>query len=558
METALPPEIFSQVLTFLDAPDVASVVSTSRKLQALGQATKCVSDATTFRKAACPEEWDTKYADHFILQRIPGSAGGVTFRNQTLQLADTRLSRKLMLQLLVLTGEYAAAMWMAKRQTGGCTMTLPRRQSCSLSLMRDVPWDFQLYSMVCHALEQSSLKTVHLHVRSMAGIMQNQEPLTASPQTFLCSLLHHAHGKTLLLHLCGKYHDLPHTALSETAMDMERRKVDAVFEQDLWGDGIQVYGHQDFRSSTLALGTVLVTAQPHVKVLDLQNYVFDEMRPSMDVALFVSWLHEGALGHLVRATLHGVSFTCGGEFCDVVRALCSVPTLESLRLACVEYWTDAPEDPVRIVFEDGVAGLKDVRMHNMMRTHAGFPFDALPVDPGYRSLGLSRMFLDTAGIHSLVTKVGTMPHLLSLDLSSNGIDGACLGLFATALQSPQCGLQRLKLNSNVITSTCVLPFCDALSRNTSLLHLDLSDNFLGTKSSISILQTVFSHNRTLVRLHLDSNQVRVSLDDLYGMLVPHPRSTFRQIFLKDNPIEIDDPPRSQRMLADTFGVSFQF
>lgn len=553
---ALPPEVFSQILCCLDAPDVASLMVSSPELHRFGKATQCVADAFTFRLAASSHE---RYTDHFVLQHCVGSTGGVTFQDGVVR--QPRISRRMILQLLVLNNEMAAALWLARHGN----MKVPRRSSCSLSLLKDLPWDFRLYATVCQALQTSTRATVHLHIRSLPGMVRECERLLMSPQTFLCSLLSYVRDKTVALHLCGKAHDLPHQTVSESSMEAERRKLDDLLgdHTKVWTDGIRVYSHHDFRSSTVGIGTVLMAVRPLIKALDLQNYVFDEVHPGLDALLVRSWLDVGVGQTLVRARLQHVSFTSGGDFCDILRALCRVPTLESLRLSCIEYWTEAPDDPMRVIFQECTPRLQDVRMNNVMRTQGEFPFDALV--SGYRNLGLSRMFLDSMAVHNLSTKM--LPHLVSLDLSWNGIDGACLGMFAKVLASPECKLTRLNLKSNVITSAFVVLFCDGLSRNKTLAHLDLSDNFLGTQSVQLLLKTLLGRsNTTLQCLHLDCNQVRLTMDDLYRLLLSSPPRVppfFRQVSLRDNPIDVgtatvEDKRKYHRFFSDTFGVSFQF
>eukprot|EP00624_Nannochloropsis_granulata_P007091 evm.model.NODE_6203_length_6722_cov_44.965038.2 len=117
------------------------------------------------------------------------------------------------------------------------------------------------------------------------------------------------------------------------------------------------------------------------------------------------------------------------------------------------------------------------------------------------------MVIDSTAIPALTTV------LPSLDLSSNGMDGSTLALFSGVLASPQCRLERLNLSVNVITNASIAPFCMSLRKNKSLCTLNLSDNFLGTQSCLLMIRTMV--HSTLKLLHLDSNQVRVSVEDLY-------------------------------------------
>jgi hypothetical protein len=61
--------------------------------------------------------------------------------------------------------------------------------------------------------------------------------------------------------------------------------------------------------------------------------------------------------------------------------------------------------PVRLIFEQG-AHIQDVRLIHVMRTHADMPFEALHLDAAYRTLALSRMFLDTGSVKALTGQKG--------------------------------------------------------------------------------------------------------------------------------------------------------
>jgi hypothetical protein len=551
----LPDELLSEVLSCLGPSEIASFVTSNRSIYHHVHTMGCVSDAKSYRKAVSSNDWRTTYANHFLLARVPGSTGAVAFRLSPLYYG-THLSRKVILQTLTIAGEHGAALWVARHGN----MPDPKPSSSGLHLFRSLPWDFLLYSMVCRAMVLSRLPTLRLHIRSIPGIMDRGQRLTASAQSFFCNLLWHARGKAIVLRLCGAPHELPHDPVTRAFIDEGRNMVDALFAQAKWAHGIRLYGEDNFRSSTVGLGVVMTTANPNLTALELSHYVFDEWGPSLDAAYFTSWLSWGKHS-LARVHFHCITFSRGVDFCDLVEGLCRVKTLHSVRLSFVEYLSDAPVDPVLLLFEQGVH-LKDVRLANVMRTHTEFPFHALHSNPGFRSLGLSRMFLDSAGVKALTLMLPKLPHLLTLDLSSNGIDGASLAMFSSVLVSNECSLQRLKLSSNIITSTTVASFCDALSRNKSLVALDLSDNFLGTQSSLAILQAMLSQNiGRLKTLNLDSNQIRLNMDDLYRQLLSAPTGNFRQVTLRSNPINIekrDDLGKYKAFFLETFCVSFHF
>lgn len=555
----LPKEVLSEVLACLMPVEIASLVSCNRDLcQLLTHTMGCVSNAMSFRQPVCAADWPTKYANHFLLEHVSGSTGSVTFRFSPLHYG-TLLSRKVLLQTLAVVGEHAAALWMARHGH----LKLPRAASTTLSLFRQLPWDFLLYTIVCQAVKRSTQPVVRLHIRSIPGVMDtDQHCLRTSSQAFLCNLLFHVGPKPIVLRMCGTSHDVVHS-IPVTHQDLENEysKVDAFWEQDAWPDGIQLYGQQEFRSSTVGLGMALGAAKANVEALDLSYYAFDEWGPSFDVAALRLWL-SGPAHRLTRANFHGITFTSGADFCNLLRGLCGVRTLQSLRLSFVEYITEPPTDPLLLLFEQGMH-LQDLRVANVMRSQSDLPFHALPLGQGYRSLGLSRMFVDTSSVHALTSVLPMIPSLVSLDLSSNGIDGAGLGLFAQVLRSPTCSLQRLKLSSNIITKICIPSFCEALRSNHSLLSLDLADNFLGTQSCLALLKAMLHpQNKCLRLLNMDCNQVCVSMDDLHRVMLSFSSiKSLKQVSLRANPLVVEkrqDLDKHKAFFADTFRVSFNF
>lgn len=555
----LPREVLSEVLACLSTSEIASFVACSRTVHGMVVAMGCLSDASAFAKPVSAQDWDRKYAASLLLGPSSGSTGAITFRFVPEHYAESCLSRKVVLQSLALVGEHDAAKWLARHWRVPAPRPAPRH----LNLFRHVAWDFVLYSIVCNTLHllPVSPSATYVNVRSVPALAKAGLRMPASAQAFLCNLLRSAGGKDLVLHVCGTFHDHPYVPVARSVIHAERRRLEGLLQRAAWTDlDIQLYPEHEYRSSTLALGAVLATTNPVLRGFTLSHYVFDEEGPSVDVASFVSYLRWGS-HELVRVNFHNIAFSCGDDFCDLLRALCRVPQLRSLRLSAVECLTPPPVDPLTILFEDG-AHIKDLRVSNVMRTHAAFPFDALPL-PGHRCLALTSMFLDTSSLRPLTLKLPTLTGLMSLDLSCNGIDGAALALFARALKERSCGIQRLKLASNIITGTGVFCFCDALSVNTSLLNLDLSDNFLGTHGGMALLKAALLNNGRIKYLNLDSNQVRYTMSDVYRILLACSGNggAFRQVSLRANPIQAEDRDDAHKytyFFKRKFQVSFNF
>ena len=191
------------------------------------------------------------------------------------------------------------------------------------------------------------------------------------------------------------------------------------------------------------------------------------------------------------------------------------------------------------------------------------PLDDLPfhllTHTTFSTLKLSRMFIETTSIHALAAALPSLPHLRILDLSSNGLDGLSLALFSSVLASPQCRLERLNLSSNVITGSSVGPFCAALQNNVSLSTLNLSDNFLGTQSCLLLIQAILRNSSQLKMLHIDSNQVRVTMEELYALLLREkPGTVFKQVSMRKNPIDECDNDKYITLFKEMFNIGFAF
>lgn len=552
----LPVGVVSEVLACLSASEIASLVSCGRAWHSLVMSMGCLSTRARYVK---PVGDVRRYRRNLLLGPAPGTAGGVTLR-LSVKLYRSFLARKLMLQSLVVQGEHDAATWLALSYA----MEIPNRKSSSLSAFRSVPWDFALYTILCNALELCSLPRLSLYVSSVPAIVDRGERLPISSQAFLCHLLLSATTKVplLYLHLCGAVHGTPHVPVSADFVDSARQRVDEVFREAEWSEKIHVYPLHDFRSSTVALGRVLATADPRLTGLRVSCYVFDEMAPSRDISSLSSYFRWGA-HELVRVNFHRLDFSSGEEFCHLLASLCKVSTLQSVRLSCIECLTDPPDDPLSILFEEG-GHIRDLCLRDVARLPANVPFHLIE-PPGYRCLALKQMFLDTSNLQQLLTRLPFLTNLVTVDLSCNGVDGTVLGLFARVLKEKECKIQRLKLASNIITGSVVPFFCQALRVNRTLQNLDLGDNFLGTLSSLKILQTVIStKDSPLKYLNLDGNQVRYRVEDLSRILLASERSdVFRQVSLKANPRLMTPDPHDNvdnynYFFKSHYNVSFLF
>ena len=550
----IPDEVWSEVLSCLDTSQIAAVAMLNRANYQRVHDMGCVSSQASFRKPVSLYDFYTKYNNHFILAPVPLTAGVVTLRCLPIRYNSTP-SRKFMIQLLALAEEHSAARWLARQ--GG--HAVPAKSSCPhLFLYQQLHWEFLSYTMLCKAIETSTSEAMRLHIRSLPGITDGERRLKASPQPFLCNVLWHTRHKLVILKLQGTP-EVSTRFVSRAWIQEERRKVDALFEQSSWGERIRLFQENSFKSSTIGLGMVFATVRPRLKFLHMSHYVFDEQERSLDARYLMSWLSNNSVQQtLVRVHLDDISFVYGEDYSDMLQGLCRVETLRHLCLSNIDYCYDAPVDPAAILFEHGVY-IKELRMIRAARPLLHLPFHLL-VHTAFSTLKLSRMFIESGSIHYLTSVLSDLPHLTTLDLSCNGIDGAVLMLLSAFLGSTHCQLERLNLSTNAIASNYVAPFCKALCKNTSLRALHLSDNFLGTQSSLHILQAML-RSGGLRTLYLDSNQIRVTMEELYAELQGETPGMFlRQISMRHNPIHESSQHLAthKALFKEMFGISFIF
>lgn len=549
----LPDGVVFEVLTCLSACDIASLVSCDRFLLSMATSMSCLS---TRQRYVRPVSDATAYTKNLLLGPMAGTLGSVTCRPRA-RAYRSFFVRKLILQCLLVQGERDAAKWLASTSYA---MVVPR--SSSLVLFRHVHWDFLLYTILCNALERCASTSLALNVKSVPAIVDKGERLPISSHAFLYCLLRAAstQGPQLTLGLCGASHESPYVPLFDGFFDTASRRVDDVFREDKWWQSMGVYSLQDFRSSTVALGRALATANPRLRALTVSCYVFDEMAPSQDVSLLSSYLRWGGVHGLVRVNFHHLQFMSGSDFCCMVKALCKIPSLQHVRLSGVDCLVDPPEDPLAIFFHEG-AHIQDLRLRDVARVPANVPFHLLK-SPGYRCLALSQMFLDASNLEQLLPKLPSLQNLVCVDVSCNGIDGSVLGLFANVLRKPECKIKRLNLASNIITGSAMPFFCRALAVNRSLENLDVRDNFLGTQNSLTLLETVLRGSR-ITYLNVDGNQVRYRMQDLCRILLASGSSgSLRQVSLKANPClatdHDEDAHEYKTFFKTQYNISFLF
>lgn len=103
-------------------------------------------------------------------------------------------------------------------------------------------------------------------------------------------------------------------------------------------------------------------------------------------------------------------------------------------------------------------------------------------------------------------------NLVALDLSRNELCSECLTSIGQVLSSSTCKLQKVVLSYNFITSTGVKEFVTALQTNTTLRHLDLSDNFLRFPGYTALFNFLNSKRPQWKYLDISGNQICLGND----------------------------------------------
>ncbi|XP_078288225.1 NACHT, LRR and PYD domains-containing protein 3-like isoform X2 [Rhinoraja longicauda] len=102
-----------------------------------------------------------------------------------------------------------------------------------------------------------------------------------------------------------------------------------------------------------------------------------------------------------------------------------------------------------------------------------------PVLHKCQHLGLNNVGLTDSGAEDLASALSTNTALTQLDLSGNNLGDSGVKLVSAAFRNTDCKIQRLKLCSVGLTDSGAEDLAFALSTNTSLTELELSENNLG-------------------------------------------------------------------------------
>ncbi|XP_038656797.1 NACHT, LRR and PYD domains-containing protein 3-like isoform X3 [Scyliorhinus canicula] len=122
-----------------------------------------------------------------------------------------------------------------------------------------------------------------------------------------------------------------------------------------------------------------------------------------------------------------------------------------------------------------------------------------------QKLDLSSNRLTASCAVDLAAVLSTNQSLTDLSLACNQLEDAGVNLLSVALSNPDCKMQKLELERNQLTDSCVGYLCSALSTNQSLMDLNLSNNFF-TDQSVPALRDLILTCKNLKMVWLEGNQ----------------------------------------------------
>ncbi|XP_072893431.1 NACHT, LRR and PYD domains-containing protein 3-like isoform X1 [Hemitrygon akajei] len=96
-----------------------------------------------------------------------------------------------------------------------------------------------------------------------------------------------------------------------------------------------------------------------------------------------------------------------------------------------------------------------------------------------QKLGLGKVGLTDSGAEDLASALSTNPSLTELNLNDNKLGDSGVKLVSAALRNPECKIQKLGLGKVGLADSGAEDLASALSTNSSLMELDLSNNKLG-------------------------------------------------------------------------------
>ncbi|XP_036386211.1 NACHT, LRR and PYD domains-containing protein 3-like isoform X1 [Megalops cyprinoides] len=171
-----------------------------------------------------------------------------------------------------------------------------------------------------------------------------------------------------------------------------------------------------------------------------------------------------------------------------------------------------------LLMSEEVLHVFDLKTYN---TSAAGHQRLLPVIKYCRKARLDSCNLTEGSCNTVASALQSVPsHLIELDLSYNNLGDSGVKRLCAGLKSPNCNLQRLRLDCCYLTETSCNTVASALQLVPShLIELDLSYNNLGDSGVEQLCTGLKSPNCKLQRLRLDScNLTETSCDTVASTL----------------------------------------
>ncbi|XP_067916072.1 NACHT, LRR and PYD domains-containing protein 12-like isoform X4 [Heterodontus francisci] len=149
-----------------------------------------------------------------------------------------------------------------------------------------------------------------------------------------------------------------------------------------------------------------------------------------------------------------------------------------------------------------------------------------------QKLGLVENNLSDSCIEDLASALSSNRSLTDLDLSYNKLGDSGVKLLSEGLRNPDCKIQKLQLENNKLTDSCIKDLASALSTNQSLTDLDLNDNELGD-SGVKLLSEALRNPDCKIQ-ELDLRDVGLTdscAEDLASALSTNQSLTFLNLTL---------------------------
>ncbi|XP_059816496.1 NACHT, LRR and PYD domains-containing protein 3-like [Hypanus sabinus] len=162
-------------------------------------------------------------------------------------------------------------------------------------------------------------------------------------------------------------------------------------------------------------------------------------------------------------------------------------------------------------------------------------------------LWLGDVGLTDSGAEDLVSALSTNPSLTGLSLSYNKLGDSGVKLVSAALRNPECKIQKLELYDVGLTGSGAEDLVSALSTNTSLTELDLSDNKLGDSGVKLVSAALRNPECKIQRLGLSHVGLTDSgAEDLVSALSTNPSLT--ELYLGSNSLTNRSIPALRRLI----------